>query len=85
MGTATVPEILHNSWLLMYDSRFAHNTDLVFLLYDQAMRHEVNRGVALNVNANEHLKKLFEETCNAPDFEQRLDHVLAHRNEKLAV
>lgn len=62
--------------LRFYDQRFAQNTNFLFYMFSQEMRHDACREVA-KVKSSEHMKRL-KEIINEADFERRLQYAIDH-------
>ncbi len=78
------PEKLRKSWFQFYDRRCAEEIDLIFLMFDQALRHERNKQVAFQIKKNGKREQEFIKLCNDSDFRQRLEKAVEHPNGKFA-
>ena len=78
MGTATVPKILRETWMLFYDQRCAEELHLIFLLFDQQKRHHTNSAVAYKIKSSGEREKKFIDAVNADDFKENLQTAISN-------
>ena len=67
-GTATIPQVVRQTWLKFYDQRCAEDLDLIFLLFDQQQRHATNAAVAYKIKSGGKREQEFIDIVNDPEF-----------------
>lgn len=82
--SSTVPQTLQTSWLLFQDPRCARDTDLLFFLYNQRQRHDVNSKVSVKIKSADGMAEAFTDLCNEDDFEARVAAAAANPDSKEA-
>ena len=82
MGTATVPEILRQTWMLFYDHRCAEELHLIFLLFDQIKRHHANKSASYRIKSAGEREKKFIDVVNSDDFKENLETAVADPKSK---
>ena len=75
-GCKSVRKSLMQRMLRFYDQRFAHNTNFLFYMFSQEMRHDACREVA-KVNSSARMGR-FREIINEATFERRLQYAIDH-------
>lgn len=77
LGTGTLKPKTVNTLLKSYDQRFARNIDMIFLLFNQKMRHEQAQNIYIKLKSgNKDIERL-KTLITSPDFIKRLDSAIA--------
>ncbi len=75
---------LRRNWFQFYDRRAAEEIDLIFLMFDQCLRHKRNEAVSWQIKQKGQREQKFINLCNDSKFEQMLKHAVKHPNGKIA-
>ncbi|MCP4051782.1 MAG: hypothetical protein GY739_01750 [Mesoflavibacter sp.] len=59
---------LRRNWFEFYDRRAAEEIDLIFLMFDQSLRHKRNEAVSWQINQKGQREQKFINLCNNPNF-----------------
>ena len=84
MGTATIPKIMRETWMLFYDHRFAEELHLIFLLFDQQRRHDNNAAVAYKIKTAGTREQQFIKIVNDEDFLQNVQTAINEPKSKMS-
>lgn len=75
-GSKSVSKSLMQRMLRFYDQRFAQDTNFLWYMFSQEMRHDASREAA-KFKSSAQMKR-FEEIINATGFKQRLQYAIDH-------
>jgi hypothetical protein len=82
-GCKSVRKSAMQRMLRFYDQRFAHNTNFLFYMFSQEMRHDACREVA-KVKSSARMER-FREIINEATFERRLEYAIKHPESTQAI
>ena len=68
--------------MLFYDQRCARELDLIFTLFDQFRRHNVNNQVSFKIDQNTEEYKELIETMNDINFTEKLNEMMNISNDQ---
>ncbi len=80
----TVPAAIRRSWFQFYDRRCARERDLIFLMFNQCIRHKRNTAVSWQIKQKGKREKEFIKLCNEPWFEDKLNYAIKDPTSKQA-